>query len=194
MNEREKFIAVVDNDMLRPSDIIVLLEGDGLHRVSKAVELFQAGLGRFVVFSGGIDAPEYGSFSSSKVLPLLIEGGIPESAIILEEVSKNTREQAIEIVNMMIEKSWKRMILVGSHYHQYRAYLTFLRVIKDKSSGLVVYNAPARDLPWFLDPGWGKRIDLLDNELSKIEEYRRFDHIASFESALEYQRWKEELA
>ena len=37
MTERERFIAVVDNDILRSSDAIILLEGDGLNRYRKAM-------------------------------------------------------------------------------------------------------------------------------------------------------------
>ena len=41
MTECEKFISVVDNDILKPSDAIILLEGDGLNRYQKAVELYK---------------------------------------------------------------------------------------------------------------------------------------------------------
>ena len=34
-------MALVDNDILRPSDAIILLEGDGLNRFRKAVELYK---------------------------------------------------------------------------------------------------------------------------------------------------------
>ena len=40
LTTREEFIILVDNDTLKPSDAIVLLEGDGLFRVNKAVELY----------------------------------------------------------------------------------------------------------------------------------------------------------
>ena len=43
ITDREKFIALVDNDSIDKSDVIVLLEGDGYNRYSKAVELFKKG-------------------------------------------------------------------------------------------------------------------------------------------------------
>lgn len=41
MTEREKAIAFIDNDIIKPSDAIILLEGDGLNRYPKAVELYK---------------------------------------------------------------------------------------------------------------------------------------------------------
>ena len=40
ITDREKIIAIIDNDILFPSDAIILLEGDGLNRYQKAVELY----------------------------------------------------------------------------------------------------------------------------------------------------------
>jgi uncharacterized SAM-binding protein YcdF (DUF218 family) len=144
-----------------------------------------------VVFSGGIDNESYGSFPAEKVLPLLQKLGVPVDAVVLEQKSENTHDQALDMVRLMIEKGWKRIILVASHYHQYRAYLTFLKAVFDAKQSLLVYNAPASDLSWFSDPGWGRRIDLLDREFRKIDDYFRLGHLASFEQALLYQEWKE---
>ena len=191
MTDREKFIALVDNDRVKPSDAIILLEGDGLNRANKAGCLFAQGMAKKIVFSGGIDNPNYGSFTAEKVLPELYKLGVIKEAIILDEKSQNTHDQAIEIVAMMCQMGWKRIILVASHYHQYRAYLTFLKVVQEVGHDLIIYNAPANDLPWFSDDGWGKRIDLLEREFMKIDEYTKLGHIASFEFAVEYQRWKE---
>jgi hypothetical protein len=83
------------------------------------------------------------------------------------------------------------MILVASHYHQYRAFLTFLKVMGDLHMEVVLSNAPARYVPWFVDHGWGTRFDLLDGEFEKIRHYQTLAHIATFEEAIEYLRWKE---
>ena len=53
MTDREKVIALVDNDCLQKSDAIVLLEGDGLNRYQKAVDLFKRGFADKIIFSGG---------------------------------------------------------------------------------------------------------------------------------------------
>ena len=193
MTEKEKLIILIDNDCLRASDAIILLEGDGLYRCSKAIELFHAGYSRTVVFSGGIENRDYGSIPFTEVYPILTKSGIPGSSIIHEDRSQNTREQAKEVIKLATSNKWKSLILVASHYHQYRAYLTFLREVLDTNKLLLLYNAPEKNLPWFVDTGWGKRFELLNAEFSRIDKYAALHHLATFEEAIEYQQWKEQL-
>nr|WP_294794079.1 YdcF family protein [uncultured Mucilaginibacter sp.] len=193
MTSREKFIALVDNDCLKKSDAIVLLEGDGLNRYRKAVDLYKNKLAGKIIFSGGITNYEYGSYPLSDILPSIIEEGIPHEDIIHESVSKNTREQAVEVVNFAKNNSWARkLILVATHEHQYRAYLTFLRAVIDSKLDIVLYNSPVRNLMWFSETGWGRRIDRLEQEFDRIEKYSELGHLATFEEAIAYQQWKEE--
>jgi uncharacterized SAM-binding protein YcdF (DUF218 family) len=192
LTEREKFIVLVDNDSLVKSDAIILLEGDGFSRLDKVVQLYKAGFAPKVVFSGGISNYSYGSYPFSDVCPNLITLGIPSSAIIHEPNSLNTREQAIEVIRLAIDMGWKRLILVASNYHQYRAYLTFLKVILDSNSNIILYNAPSRSLPMFEETGWGRRIELLDKEFDRIERYTILNHQADFLEAINYQQWKEQ--
>lgn len=187
---REQFIALVDSDILMPSDAIIFLEGDGYNRIDKVVQLFQQKLAPVIVFTGGIYKPEYGSLNEEYIFPKLKEKGIPDSAIISEQKSQNTREQAEEVMKLAKEYNWKSIILVASNFHQYRAYLTFLKGMQDMNLSLQILNAPA-ELEWFSETGWGKRIDLLKDEFKKIEEYKKNGHIASFEFAIEYQKQKE---
>lgn len=192
MTEREQFIAIVDNDILYPSDVIVMLEGDGYYRVGKAAGLYRKGIASKVVFSGGITDYEYGSYPFSDVLPQLIGAGIKKEDLIHENKSLNTREQAVEVVKMAMENGWKRIALVASHEHQYRAYLTFLREVIDTNSNIILYNTPARNLGWFEDSNWGVRFDRLKQEFLRIEKYSTLGHLASFKEAIDYQKWKEE--
>lgn len=192
MTEREQFIAIVDNDILTPSDAIIMLEGDGYYRVEKAAGLYLNGKAPRIVFSGGITDYEYGSYPFSDVLPEMLKQGIKKEDIIHENKSLNTHEQAVEVVKIAILYSWKKLVLVASHEHQYRAYLTFLREVLDTKSGIILYNSPARNLGWFEQSKWGIRFNRLEQEFTRIEEYSAFGHLASFKEAIDYQRWKEE--
>ena len=194
MNLREKLIILVDNDCIRKSDAIILLEGDGLNRIPKAVELYKSGFADNIVFSGGITNLTYGSFPFSMAYPELIRAGIPQAAIIHESISQNTREQAIEVIKLAMLRGWNKLILVASHYHQYRAYLTFLKEITDTNSNILLYNAPAKDLRWFEETAWGERFDLLDDEFDRIEKYTALSHLVPLNEAIEYQKWKEQQA
>jgi uncharacterized SAM-binding protein YcdF (DUF218 family) len=192
ITERETFISLIDNDILKPSDAIVLLEGDGLNRYQKAVELFHLGISNKIVFSGGITNYEYGSYPFSDVLPHLLEAEVPQNAIIHEDKSLNTREQAVEVVKMATKNQWGRLILIASCEHQYRAYLTFLREIIDTNSGIILYNVPAQNKGWFKPTNWGICFDRLKQEFDRIEKYTLSGHLASYKEAIDYQQWKEQ--
>ena len=191
ITDREIIMAIVDNDCLKPSDAIILLEGDGFHRFQKAVDLYKKGLGKKIVFSGAIVQKEYGSYPFEEVKPFILNAGVPEEDLIHEDKSLQTQQQAVEVVKMAMENGWKRLALVASHEHQYRAYLTFLRQVLDSKSGIILYNAPVRNLDWFVDSGWGMRFDRLKAEIERIEKYSAFGHLANAQEVVEYQRWKE---
>ena len=191
ITDREIIMAIVDNDCLKPSDAIILLEGDGFHRFQKAVDLYKKGYGKKIVFSGAIVQKEYGSFPFEEVKPFILDAGVPEDDLIHEDKSLQTQQQAVEVVKMAMENGWKRLALVASHEHQYRAYLTFLRQVLDSKSGIILYNAPVRNLDWFVDSGWGMRFDRLKAEIERIEKYSTFGHLANAQEVIEYQQWKE---
>ena len=193
ITDREKILAIVDNDCLTPSDAVILLEGDGFFRFSKAVDLYKRGMAKKIVFSGNIIDRDYGSFPFEEVKPFILEGGVPEEDLIHEDVSQHTSQQAIEVIKMAMTNGWKKLALVASHEHQYRAYLTFLREVLDTKSGIILYNAPVRNLNWFVDSGWGIRFERLSVEFERIERYSALGHLANADEVVEYQKWKESL-
>lgn len=192
MSPKEQFIAVVANDTLCTADAIVLLEGDGLARVSYAVALYREGWAPLVVISGGLDNPPH-SISASLMKREVVAQGVPEECIVLEEESKNTREQAVALATQCAERGWKRLLIVASHYHQYRAFLTFLKALEEHSldRSVELISTPARDLPWFKEDEQGARIDLLEQEFERIELYGKKGDVSSYEEGLRYLRWKE---
>lgn len=191
MTEREQIIAIINNDILSPSDAIIMLEGDGYCRVEKTAALYKQRIANKVVFSGNMKDYEYGSYPLEDLLPEMLKQGIKEEDIIHENKSLNTHEQAIEIVKMAMDRGWRKLALVASHEHQYRAYLTFLRIILDTKSNIILYNTPARNLAWFTETQWGVRFNRLDQEFNRIEKYSAMGHLATFKEVINYQRWKE---
>ena len=191
ITDREKILAIVDNDCLMHSDAAILLEGDGFFRFQKAVDLYKRGMVDRIIFSGNIIDKDYGSFPYDEVAPFILNQGIPEKDLIHEDKSLQTQQQAVEVVKMAMGNGWKRLALVASHEHQYRAYLTVLRQVLDSRSGIILYNAPVRNLDWFVDSGWGMRFDRLKAEIERIEKYSAFGHLANAQEVVEYQQWKE---
>ncbi len=193
ISDREKIMAIVDNDCLTKSNVAILLEGDGLFRFQKAVDLYKKNIVSKIVFSGNIIDKDYGSYPFDEVKPYIINAGVPETDLIHEDKSLNTRSQAVEVIKMSLLNNWKKLVLVASHEHQYRAYLTFLREVLDTKSGIILYNAPVRNLNWFVDTGYGNRFDRLLAEIDRIEKYSAMGHLANANEVIEYQKWKESL-
>lgn len=192
ITDREIIMAIVDNDCLTKSDVAVLLEGDGFFRWQKAVELYKQGMVDKIVFSGNITDREYGSYPYEEIRPYMLGAGVTEKDLIHEDKSLQTQQQAVEVVRLAIKNGWKKLALVASHEHQYRAYLTFLRQVLDTNSGIILYNAPVRNLNWFIDSGWGYRYDRLQAEFERIEKYSAMGHLANAKEVVDYQKWKEE--
>lgn len=187
-----ELVALVSNEKIGKSEAIVCLTGDGLTRVPKTAQLFKKKLGKWVIVSGGYDNPPF-SLLAQELKKGLIKEGVAAKRIILEEKSQNTWEQGIEVMKIAKRKKWKKIILVASHFHQPRAYLTFLKAMKDRSLEIVIFNAPAGELSWFERlPSGVNRFQLLEAELKKINLYQKKGHLASFKEVIDYQKWKEQ--
>jgi len=189
MTEREKFIALISNEKLKKADAIILLQGDEYFRIPWTVKLYQQKWASKIIVSADVNNKEYGSFPNLD--KKLKQKGVPMKDIIVDDKSMHTRDQAVNIIKMAIKKEWKKIIIVASHYHQYRAYLTFLKAMQEKKIKIQIINSPARDLDWFSNNRWGKRYDLLESEFQRINKYRKLGHIASYTEAIKYQEWKE---
>lgn len=191
MYKHLQYVALLDNDSPKNADAIVLLTGDGHTRVEQTISLFQKKFSNIIVVSGGLDNPAKGSLLASVLAESLKARGIPEQSIITDNESQNTYQQAQVIIKMAKKNNWHKIILVATHYHQYRAFLTFLKVRNDLGCNIEIFNAPARYASWFENTPWGRRINLLGEELEKIIEYQSKGHVASFEDGIKYFEQKE---
>lgn len=190
MTDREQFIILLDTDNVSRSDAIILLEGDGFSRYREAVRLYKEGIAPVICFSGNYDDEVSGAFTYDKIKPLILSEGVLEGHLEFEAVSKNTYEQAVEVVRIARERRWSRIVLVASHYHSYRAFLTFLCVQKDMYPALVLDMASVKDLDWYEETGYGVRLDLLDLEFQKIDVYQKQNNVATYREGIEYLKWK----
>lgn len=191
MTDKERFLIFTSNQALQKADAIVMLEGDKFSRIKKSCQLVLDSWADKLIFSGGIHNPSYGSYAYEYCLPTLLKTGIKEEQIVHENISQHTRGQAEEVIKICIQNEWKKIILVASHYHQYRAFLTFLKVLEEQNlqQQLHIINAPVNDLDWFEETGYGKRIDLLQAEFERIETYKKTGHISEYKTAIEYFKW-----
>ena len=192
MNEKEKFIALMQNQSPKSADAIILLQGDGLSRAAHTAKLFHAGVAPVIVLTGGADDVTYGSIPSRELKAAIVDLKVPEAAFLFEETSTHTRAEADRAMELAKENNWKSVIIVTSPHHKYRAYLTFLQAMKDAALDLVLNISEASGLSWFSPNPWGKRADLLEREFERIQKYQEMGHVASFAKGIEYLEWKEQ--
>jgi uncharacterized SAM-binding protein YcdF (DUF218 family) len=81
-----------------------------------------------------------------------ISMGVPPQAVLVEQESLHTRENAEYVLNLLKRHRMHRVILVTSPFHQQRTYLTFAKVFQSYGIQIINYYAEADDwhpLTWF---------------------------------------------
>ena len=108
----------------------------GADRVWYAARLFHAGKAPLVILSGGGNL-ERQAFSEARAMAVSIQDlGVPTQAFVLEETSRNTRENAAFTAAMLKARGIEQILLVTSALHMPRALALF------KVQGLQVIPAP----------------------------------------------------
>ena len=103
--------------------------GDPADRILHAARIYRAGKAPIIVISAGnlpwerTVAPE-----AQLIADLLVEFGVPRSALILDSESRNTRENAVNTAAIFKQHSWRTGLLVTSGAHMPRALAAFQRV------------------------------------------------------------------
>jgi len=137
------------------SDAIVVLGDDNYRgdRAARAAELFKAGWAPLVVASGRYLRP-YASIAELEEHDLT-EHGVPRAAVVrYTHFAENTRDEALEIRELMVERGWKRILVVTSDYHTRRSRYICTRAFPP---GTVLRVVAARDSEYDPDRWWHTR-------------------------------------
>lgn len=127
--------------------IVVVSGGDTPARTQKAVQMYNNGWAPRIIFSGAAEDKEGPSNAAAMRLDATRQG-IPEQAILVEELSENTNENAQRTRDLLASHDIHDIILVTSGYHQRRASIEF--GISTKDNDVTIRNAPTDDRDW----GW----------------------------------------
>jgi uncharacterized SAM-binding protein YcdF (DUF218 family) len=131
-----------------PHDRVYL--GEGADRLTNALWLYRAGRVRSIIISGGSGAVGAVAHTEARDLYTLLRlSGVPRAALLLEERSRNTHENALFTKALLARHpAIKSLVLVTSAFHQRRALGCFRR------AGLAVTPWPAdfRSTDRQLDP------------------------------------------
>lgn len=110
--------------------------GGAVDRVWYGASLYHAGKAPIVVLSGGSDAQTTRMSEADAMLWLLRDLGVPDSAVVMEDKSRNTEQNAQFTAIILKERGISEILLVTSALHMPRAFKRF------QAEGLVVTPAP----------------------------------------------------
>jgi uncharacterized SAM-binding protein YcdF (DUF218 family) len=124
-------------------------------RVWFAARLFHAGKAPLMLVSGGSD-PERDAYSEARASAVfLADLGVPAQAVVLEEASRNTRQNAAFSAALLRARGIKRILLVTSALHMPRAMALFaaqgLQATPAPTDFEAIQSPPAGLLAWLPD-------------------------------------------
>ena len=100
-------------------------------RLLPAARLYHAGKSRLIIATGGAPyevEPGKERAQSEDMREILIDMGVPPSAIVIETKSRTTYENAVETKKILIDRGIQSILLVTSAYHMRRAMDLFNRL------------------------------------------------------------------
>lgn len=158
--QRRRVLARADGHPPEPADVIVVLgrelePGDRPSEIYRArlehgAELLRRGLARTILVSGGLTGTARRT-EAEVGRRVLVERGVPESAILVEERSRFTLENLFNARRALAERGLARVILVSDPLHLARAEAFALGLSLDVRCSPAAEAPPGRGgLAWHL--------------------------------------------
>jgi uncharacterized SAM-binding protein YcdF (DUF218 family) len=155
LNKAAKYLYCKDE--LKPADVIVVIpDSETGYSVDYGVKLFKEGWSRKdrMILSGGNITWKYAWASLMQEQALSL--GVPRNAILLEEKSNSTKENAVYTREIMKRHRYTSLILVTAAYHSKRAEKTFKKIMGSEVSVLI---APAEEGKFRFEDWWKRERD-----------------------------------
>jgi uncharacterized SAM-binding protein YcdF (DUF218 family) len=132
-------------DRTEKADMIVVL-GAGLRRDGRpgwaltrraemAADLWHNDIAPMILCTGA-KADGYPRSEASACQGILLRQGVPQTAILIEESSRSTEENAIYTSQILRERNLSSVVLVSDSYHMLRAEWLF------RDAGIIAYTSP----------------------------------------------------
>lgn len=183
MNEQEQFKKLLLQHKPKSADVIVLLAGDRFHRIPKVAELYHAGLAPRMVVTSSAHDYAYGSLPAHVLVRKLQSLGLPEEHIVWEETGAHTRAEADATLRLAEKHGWRSLLLVTTEYHQYRAFLTFVKAMRDMNLDIELTMVPENEFPQFHSK---THEEVIAGEMERIATYQQKGDVASWEEGITY--------
>lgn len=144
---------LIVRDQLDRADAILVLAGDSNgERVDEGINLYKQGYAGYILMSGGPLAWRLTNAEWMKKQALA--EGVPERAILLQDRSRSTLDDANFSLPIAVKHDFKSVILVTSPYHTRRAAAVFKKIFGSAGIRVIVYPVRKSD---FNPVGWWTR-------------------------------------
>lgn len=121
---------------------------NGADRVWHAARLYHAGKAPLIIASGGHVWPSRQRQSEADAMRVVLNAfSVPDDAIVTEDRSRNTRQNAVFTADLATSRGIRRVLLVTSALHMPRAEAVFKHVGFDVVPAAVDFPLPSR-VPW----------------------------------------------
>jgi uncharacterized SAM-binding protein YcdF (DUF218 family) len=128
----------------------------GADRVWHAARLYKAGKAPLVLLSGGSDSASSAMSEAQAMQVFLRDLGVPDGAMMLEQGSRNTRQNAEFSSRLLYARGLHRILLVTSAIHMERARREFTRAGLEVIPAATDFEAgPPPPAPWRYLPDAG---------------------------------------
>ncbi|MEI7833909.1 MAG: YdcF family protein [bacterium] len=107
-----------------------------VERTRRGAELYKNGQAEYLLVTGGQGSDEDRS-EAAAMAEIAQRFGVPKDRIILEDKSRNTRENAIFSAHICRERNWNKVVIVSDTFHLWRAQRNF------QHENLTTYTCPA---------------------------------------------------
>ena len=154
------------------SDIIVVLGGGGIERVQTALQLYRDGHAKRILITGlgsvsGQSPNHYLHWESR----FLLDGGVPSEALLFDDQSANSHEEANNTALLMKSRQWKAALVISDPPHIRRLDMVWgpACVHHGLEYRLIATEPPTWNASgWWRDKVWAKFVGM---ELLKLAYY-----------------------
>ena len=160
-----------NRDERRPADAIVVLGAAQYNgrpsailraRVDHAIDLYEAGLAGWIVFTGGKAQGDL-TTEAATGREIALERGVPASAILVEDRSRTTLESLRGVARVLGEHDLRTALFVSDRTHMLRV----LKIARDQ--GITAWGSPTDTSP--SDATFANRLEATVHELGGLTLY-----------------------